>query len=175
MTEKEFIEHIKASHATITKLVNLYADDSEMRKDLYQEILLNAWRGCHLFRGQSSFNTWIYRVSINTIFTNKRKQRGAENPMNRSELKDFHAVSKNNSDESQHLRYAIKQLNESDRLIIQMHLDGYNNYEIAEMIGISDNHVAVKLHRIRHQLAKFLIPNKGKTSSSETKKTIQEL
>jgi RNA polymerase sigma-70 factor (ECF subfamily) len=158
VSEKEFIDNIKASQATINKLVNLYADDSELRKDLYQEILLNAWRGCHLFRGQSSFNTWIYRVSINTIFTHKRKERGAENPKTRAELKDFHSVASNHSDEAQHLRAAIKQLNESDRIIIQMHLDGYNNFEMADILGISDNHVAVKLHRIRHQLAKFLKP-----------------
>ena len=40
--------------------------------------------------------------------------------------------------------------------IISMHLDGYDNGEIADLMGISNNHVAVKLHRIKEQLSNFL-------------------
>jgi len=51
------------------------------------------------------------------------------------------------------LRQAIRSLAETDRAIISLHLDGYENGEIAAMIGITTNHVGVKLHRIKQQLA----------------------
>ena len=51
---------------------------------------------------------------------------------------------------------AIRQLPETDRAIISMHLDGYDNAEVAGMLGISNNHVAVKLHRIKQQLGNLL-------------------
>jgi DNA-directed RNA polymerase specialized sigma24 family protein len=54
------------------------------------------------------------------------------------------------------LRHAIRCLAETDRAIISMHLDGFENAEIASVIGISTNHIAVKLHRIKQQLAKLL-------------------
>jgi len=51
---------------------------------------------------------------------------------------------------------AIRQLCETDRAIISMNLDGYENAEVAEMLGISNNNVAVKLHRIKQQLVNLL-------------------
>ena len=54
------------------------------------------------------------------------------------------------------LHKAIRQLNETDRAVVSLHLDGYENTEIADMLGISGNHVAVKLHRSKQQLANLL-------------------
>ncbi len=54
------------------------------------------------------------------------------------------------------LRMAIRKLPETDRAIISMHLDGYENAEVAAMLGISNNHVAVKMHRIKQQLGSLL-------------------
>ena len=58
--------------------------------------------------------------------------------------------------EAQRLHLAIRQLAETDRAIISLHLDGYENGEIADISGISNNNVAVKLHRIKQQLANVL-------------------
>ena len=48
--------------------------------------------------------------------------------------------------------YLIKQLDEIDRTIITMHLDGYENLKIAEMLGITANHTNVKIHRLKNQI-----------------------
>jgi RNA polymerase sigma-70 factor, ECF subfamily len=49
---------------------------------------------------------------------------------------------------------AIRSLSEIDRMIITLHLDGYDNEEIAEISGLTKNNIAVKLHRIREALTK---------------------
>ncbi|MCU0333408.1 MAG: sigma-70 family RNA polymerase sigma factor, partial [Chitinophagaceae bacterium] len=73
-SEKEFLAQIAANQGIIYKLVGLYADSDEDRKDLYQEILLQAWRAYGSFRGEAKFSTWLYRVSLNTILTSQRKR-----------------------------------------------------------------------------------------------------
>lgn len=135
----------------------MYANDAEEKKDLYQEILLQAWKGIASFRGDARFSTWLYRICLNTIFTQKRKKHRI---VYRDTLEDIAPVVHHHSvqaDESARLQLAITRLSEVDRAIISMHLDGYNNGEIGEMMGISNNLVSVKLHRIKQQLVQVQI------------------
>ena len=156
MNETEFLNQVRANQAIIYKLVGLYANDGEEKKDLYQEVLLNAWKGWPSFRGDAKFSTWLYRICLNTIFTLKRKQHKIDY---KDSLESFAPAVENSGvkkEESQRLQQAIRILAETDRAIISMHLDGFENSEIAEILGISNNHVAVKLHRSKEQLAKYL-------------------
>ncbi|MBL0358075.1 MAG: hypothetical protein IPP72_14940 [Chitinophagaceae bacterium] len=73
MSQKEFLEQVRNNQGIIYKLVGLYAGDREEKKDLYQEILLQAWKAWPSFRGEAKFSTWLYRLSLNTIFTQRRK------------------------------------------------------------------------------------------------------
>jgi RNA polymerase sigma-70 factor (ECF subfamily) len=156
VNEKEFLEEVRINQGIIYKLVSLYAADTEEKKDLYQEILLHAWRSVGTFRHEAKFSTWLYRVSLNTILTQKRKANlidykdSIENfaeqlPAKPLVISGFDSV-----------KQIIRRLPETDRAIISMHLDGYENPEIAALIGISNNHVAVKLHRIKLQLKNYL-------------------
>lgn len=155
MSEKEFLERIQENQGIIYKLVSLYASDVEEKKDLYQEILLQAWKGYNGFRREAKFSSWLYRVSLNTILTQKRKTSRVDYKSSINEFADQIPADTVENDAAG-LRMAIRQLAETDRAIISMHLDGYDNGEIASVIGISNNHVAVKLHRIKQQLADFL-------------------
>jgi RNA polymerase sigma factor (sigma-70 family) len=157
LSEAQFLEQVRQNQGIIYKLVSLYANDAEEKKDLYQEILLQSWKGWPAFRQEAKFSTWLYRICLNTIFTQQRKKQ----PLTYKEsLEDIAPAIHNYSiqkEDSIRLQQAIRQLAETDRAIISMQLDGYENAEIAEMLGISNNHVAVKLHRIKQQLANLLI------------------
>jgi len=158
VTEQAFLEQIRANQGIIYKLVGLYAYDAEEKKDLYQEVLLQTWKSLDSFRGEAKFSTWLYRICLNTILTQKRKNSKIDF---KESLEDLPVSVKNISEEKQdtiRLQQAIRKLAETDRAIISMHLDGYDNPEIAEVMGISNNHVAVKLHRIKQQLANLLNP-----------------
>ncbi|MBL0307317.1 MAG: hypothetical protein IPQ25_15180 [Chitinophagaceae bacterium] len=69
MSEKEFLSQLKEHQNIIYKLVHLYANTEEVKKDLYQEILFQAWKTYPAFRGEAKFSTWLYRLCLNTIFT----------------------------------------------------------------------------------------------------------
>ena len=158
MSEADFLEQIRQNQGIIYKLVGLYASDSEDKKDLYQEVLLQSWKAWPSFRNEAKFSTWLYRICLNTLLTQKRKK----HPVEYKESLESISPSINNvsaqREETAWLQAAIRKLPETDRAIISLHLDGYDNREIAEMLGISNNHVAVKLHRIKQVLATFLKP-----------------
>lgn len=156
MSEKEFLEQVKLNEGIIFKLVSLYAGDAEEKKDLYQEVLLQAWKSSGSFRKEAKFSTWLYRVSLNTILTQKRKESIMEYKDSLESYSDTtpgetYIVSDFNS-----IKEVIRRLPEIDRAIISMHLDGYDNIEIGAVMGISSNHLAVKLHRIKQYLTSIL-------------------
>ena len=156
MSEKEFLQQVKQNKGIIYKLVGIYAADPEEKKDLYQEILLNTWKAWPSYRGEAKFSTWLYRICLNTIFAQKRKAMRVEYKESLNEFEPIADVSATANDDAPRLRQAIRSLKETDRAIVSLHLDGYDNGEIAGIMGISGNLVAVKLHRSKEQLAKLL-------------------
>lgn len=156
MSETQFLQQVQQHQGIIYKLVSLYALDAEDKKDMYQEVLLQAWKAWPTFRGEAKFSTWLYRICLNTLLTFTRKKSKVDY---RESLEEVSPVIENRTDEKdavRQLQKAIRGLAETDRAIISMHLDGYDNGEIAEITGISNNNVAVKLYRIKQQLANFL-------------------
>ncbi|MFT3681403.1 MAG: sigma-70 family RNA polymerase sigma factor [Ferruginibacter sp.] len=153
MTEKEFLEQVRENQGIIYKLVGLYATGAEEKKDLCQEVLLQCWKALPSFRGEAKFSTWLYRICLNTILTQKRKISFIDY---RESLEDIAPGLVNSNDENKSLEWALRQLAETDRAIISMHLDGYDNTEIAAVIGIAASHIAVKLHRIKKHLTTLL-------------------
>jgi len=156
LSEALFLEQVRQNQGIIYKLVGLYANDTEEKKDLYQEILLQAWKGWPSYRQEAKFGTWLYRICLNTILTQKRKPRRVEYKDSLESLSPAVQNSVVQQEDAVRLRMAIRQLLETDRAIISMNIDGYENAEIAAMLGISGNHVAVKLHRIKQQLGNLL-------------------
>lgn len=155
MTEKSYLQKIEEHKGIILKVVNLYADDLEDRKDLYQEIVYQSWSAYARFQGNSKFSTWLYRISLNVALThlNKRKKRSE---IEETKSAEPYFVPHELSERADFLYRAIKQLAEVDRSIMMLHLDGFENTEISEITGLSRSNTNVKLHRIKQQLSKIL-------------------
>jgi RNA polymerase sigma-70 factor (ECF subfamily) len=119
---------------------------------------LQAWRSFERFNGLSKFSTWLYRVGLNTVLTFKRRAVLVKPADNLEQVGGVHEPH-SRTDESEALFQAIRGLTEIDRMLITLHLDGYENEEIAEISGLTKNNVAVKLHRIRESLTKKLKGN----------------
>lgn len=159
MEAPEFLFEIEQNKGIMLKIISLYADDQEDRSDMYQEIVYQAWSSISRFRGESKFSTWLYKISLNVAMSFLRKQRKFQT-IEHPELTRLSVAQPEVSERSEELYSAIKLLSEVDKSIIILHLDSYENIEIAEITGISLNHVAVKLHRIKLQLIKTLNANK---------------
>ena len=153
--EKEFTEQIDQNRGIIYKVIRLYIHHEDDEKDLFQEILFQAWKSYPRFLRQSKFSTWLYRIALNTVLTFKRRIKLVEP---HDDLNRLNVISTdgNRKDESEALYTAIRMLNEIDRMIVTLHLDGYENEEIAGIIGLTKNNTAVKLHRIKETLTRKL-------------------
>jgi RNA polymerase sigma-70 factor (ECF subfamily) len=156
--EKEFTQLMEQNRGIIYKVIRLYVNHPEDEQDLFQEIHLQAWRSFERFNGLSKFSTWLYRVGLNTVLTFKRRAVLVKPADNLEQVGGVHEPH-SRTDESEALFQAIRGLTEIDRMLITLHLDGYENEEIAEISGLTKNNVAVKLHRIRESLTKKLKGN----------------
>ena len=153
VSEKDFLTNLKEHQNIIYKLVHLYATSKEDKKDLYQEIVLQAWKTFPSFRGDARFSTWLYRLCLNTIFSLQRKT----SRMHYTDTASYEdQLTTSNSDEKERLYKAIRTLAETERAIVSMHLDGYDNREVGEALGITANAVGVKLHRAKQKLNTLL-------------------
>ena len=153
--EKEFVQLVQQNAGIIHKVIHLYVDHPEDRRDLYQEVLLQAWKSYAGFKGEAAFSTWLYRISLNTVLTFRRRQRVPISELP-SQLDLASEPARHNPEDSELWWLAIKQLNEIDRVIITLHLDGYDNEEIAEVIGLNKNNTTVRLHRAKQSVVQRL-------------------
>ncbi len=150
-----FVEKVQQHAGIIHKIISLYVDSAEDRKDLHQEVLLQAWKAYPRFRGDSQFSTWLYKITLNTTLTFRRKTDRRGKTLDYQET-DAIYDNRTANDNRAWLLYAIKKLPEIDRMIITLHLEGYGNPEIAEITGTSTNNLNVKLHRIKKKLTQTL-------------------
>ena len=142
------IDIIENDFGQILSRSSLYESEAwgkEDQKDLYQEVLLQGWRSFQNFKGQSTFSTWLYKVALNTVLTFNKKNKRQE------EIKQSVPTETVSAPSEHHeiLYHVIRSLEEIDRMLITLHLDGYKNKEIAEITGMTTNHINVKLHRIK--------------------------
>ena len=156
--EKEFIELVNNNRALIFKVCNLYCEEPESRKDLFQEVVLQLWKSFPGFRKESSGSTWIYRVALNTAITNFRKESkkpgGISITLSEMEIPDMPARDEKENTASLHL--AISKLNEIEKAIILLYLDEKSYDEISEIIGITNSNVGARINRIKTKLGKLI-------------------
>lgn len=135
--------------------------DRDMAHDLAQDVFINIWNALPGYRAEASYKTWIYRITVNTCLLQRRKDK---NNMKALLEIAFHTIETDTTHvhENENVLYrAIGQLDEVDRLIIMMVLEEIAYEEIAHIMGITENNLRVKIHRIKMKL-KTLIENERK-------------
>ncbi len=155
MTEKEFEKMVREHKGTIYTVCYMFSQDNEEVADLFQEILINLWRGSGTFRGESSINSWIWRVSLNTCISSDRKKRRMPKREPLSMSFNLFEESDDASRQGQMLKKRISQLGPFDRAIILLWLENLSYEEIGQIVGISASNVSVRLVRIKEQLKKM--------------------
>jgi RNA polymerase sigma-70 factor (ECF subfamily) len=128
-----------------------YTNDPDQAKDLVQETFIGVWKGLPGFRNQSHISTWIFRIATNhclrAIEVAKRMP-SAELPFNLAETWE------DSKEEKLIFLYrCIAELDEPDRIIISLELEGLPQAEIALVVGLSSGNIRVKIHRIKEKLS----------------------
>ena len=152
-SEKEFARMVREQKTTIYTVCYMFSKDNDEVNDLFQEILVNLWKGFDSFQGRSDIRTWVYRVALNTCITIDRKQKRRREKEARVKM-DINLDEDNDADTRQvkKLYERINRLGVFDRAIVLLWLEGLPYDEIGQIVGISSKNVSVKLVRIREEL-----------------------
>ncbi len=157
--EQIFANLIEENKDRIFRICCYYLAGEEDRKDLYQETLLNIWRGFKSFKGEASFSTWAFRITVNTAlaFIGKKKK------FQQKTMKYAQVVEQNQSKSTINSREAIDMLHERisrlpllDMIIISLVLEETTSKEIAEITGLTESNVRVRIHRAKEKLKEMM-------------------
>ena len=153
--ENDLVEILNNYQGLIYKVCNLYCQDREDRKDLFQEIVFQVWKSLGSFQHKSSISTWMYRIALNTAITHFRKEKRTFN--HHFSLNNIEIPELNDSEEKEEqfmsLFAAIHDLDKIDKSIILLYLEEKTYAEISEITGLSKSNVGVKLNRIKAKLS----------------------
>lgn len=166
MTDKEineqFIDIFETNIGIILKISRAYAKTSQDREDLINDIALELWKAFPRFKGDSKLSTWIYRVALNTSMNYKRKRKN--DLIFFSDIKQTESVEwlieQEDNFKTEILYQCIDDLNEINKAIIILYLDGNSHDEIFEITGISKTNVGTRISRIKKQIKKIVITKK---------------
>jgi RNA polymerase sigma-70 factor, ECF subfamily len=160
--EKQYLELLKENSNRIYRICCRYMNDGDICKDAYQEVLINVWNNLERFRGDAKISTWIYRITVNTcltfIKTTKKRNEKVEvvSSMEHLAIPDPGTPDQQIEDEEKlsFFNLFIQQLCLPDRTLVSLYLEELSTREIAEVTGLSEANVRVRIHRIKEQIKK---------------------
>jgi RNA polymerase sigma-70 factor, ECF subfamily len=147
----------------VLKVARAYTFTTEDCQDLAQEILLQVWRSLPQFQGRASPSTWFYRVALNTALGWHRKEHrrlARQQPI--LEASDLSVAGLDGAQQVvqrevvERLYTAIRQLPKTDAALVLLYLDDLSYHQMAEVLGISESNVGVKLNRAKKALGELM-------------------
>ena len=153
MTEREFEKMVREHKSTIYTVCYMFSSDKDEVADLFQETLINLWKGVNAFRGDADINSWIWKVSLNTCISHDRKRKIRTEPLSLNI--DLFEDTDEGTRQAGLLRQRISKLGPFDRAIVLLWLENLSYEEIGLIVGISAKNVSVRLVRIKEQLKKM--------------------
>ena len=155
MTEKDQLDilegWLKLHKGLLFKIVRAYTITDH--DDLFQEIIIQVWRSIPSFRHKSSVTTWLYRIALNTAirWTKKEKKYAGAETLDNVQ----HLLRENSTQIDERLSWLydeIYKLDEIDRSVTLLLLEGFSYKQMSAILGISESNVGVKINRIKKQL-----------------------
>ncbi|CUS48781.1 MAG: ECF subfamily RNA polymerase sigma-70 factor [Idiomarinaceae bacterium HL-53] len=159
--ERLFDRVIQDNKGRLYRICYAYLNDKREVADLYQEILMRIWMSLNQFRQESSVSTYVYRVAVNTAIKFATKVAKEPKMLDDSALVELPASSETPKYEQKEQRLTqmhtcIQQLNDTDRILISLVLEGLSYEEIADILAMNINLVGVKINRVKKRITKLM-------------------
>ncbi len=158
MDEQEFTRLVREQKETIYTVCYMFSDSPDEVSDLFQETLVNLWRGFRKFRAESSIRTYVWRIALNTCINadaKKKRRQKHETPYDMRQLEPaLFESDRAQTKQARMLHGRIKRLGFFDRAIVLLWLEDLSYEEIGAIVGISARNVGVRLFRIKEELKK---------------------
>lgn len=156
MENKEWFEKMVAENKdSIYMVCYMFSKDNDEVADLFQEALVNLWKGSKDQVPEGNLGGWIYRVTLNTCISQDRKKCSRATVPLTMDVDLFDASESEGSKSANLLHARISKLQPFDRAIVLLWLEDLSYEEIGQILGISTKNVSVRLFRIKEQLKKM--------------------
>ena len=151
-----FLKMLDAQQPVINSLCAVYYQSAQDRQDAKQDIILQLWKAWPGFRQEAKVSTWVYRVALNTLLNKKRKEATRPSGNSVSDLPEHLLISGAQADDHvQLLKQLIYLLDDLDKALLVLHLEGYQHKEIGQILDTSATNVSTRLNRIKLKLKKY--------------------
>ncbi|MDH6306501.1 RNA polymerase sigma-70 factor (ECF subfamily) [Parabacteroides sp. PF5-5] len=147
--ENEFIALIEQNNGVIYRVATFYTDEDNPVGDLYQDIIINLWKGYPSFRNECKLSTWIYRVALNTCLAIYRRKK---RKLSFVEMNWDIPIPDEDNEIINELYVLINRLQRVERALVLLYLEDKSYKEISDITGLSVTNVATKLSRIKEKL-----------------------
>lgn len=150
--QRRFIEWAEAYDHLLWKVARSFAAGAD-QDDLHQELLLALWQAIPAFRGDAKGSTFVYRVAYNYALTQVRKRRLTEVALDQSSETANPEGNRDKEAQLELMYRCIRALPAVDRTLVLLYLDEVSYREMAEILGLTESNVGVRLNRVKKQLA----------------------
>lgn len=158
----EFLKLLNEYQPLLRRVARLYCPDADDRQDLYQEIVLQLWQAWPRYeaRPETKVSTWLYRVALNVAISDLRRRTRAPMParFGAAATPDLPAPPPDgpDADDLAQLYRAIERLSQVEKAFVLLYLEERTYEEMADILGITQNNVRVKMHRVQDKLRQLL-------------------
>jgi RNA polymerase sigma factor (sigma-70 family) len=155
--ENTFLRALEQNQQKLLRVCSVYAENADDKKDLFQEAVINIWQAMPSFENKSSLSTWMFRITLNVCLRLQYKEAKKRTRFLKMDSITFEKIRIEETGNADHerlteLRNCIKKLNDADRAVITLYLEELPYKEISEVTGLTENHVAVMVKRIKEKL-----------------------
>jgi len=154
VAEKNYTLLFESHYPKVLRLCKGYFNgDEDQAADAAQEVFIKVWEHLERFKNQSSISTWIFRIAVNTCLMHLRKKKNSRlitTDQFPNLANETYATEK--EEQLQKMYTCIQKLDETGKMIILMVLEDLPYEEIAQVVGISEETLRVRIHRIKKSL-----------------------
>lgn len=152
--ENDFIKAIQENSGIISSICRSYFPEQDDFKDARQDVILQLWRSFPTFRKESKISTWIYKVALNTILYKSKKERNhnLSEPISQKHMDQIASGADFKEDVILEFSWLISRLDDIDKAIVILSVEGYANKEIALMLNLTATNVSTRLNRLKQKI-----------------------
>lgn len=155
--EERYNRILREHGPALRRAAAVYEADPARREDLFQDVCLALWQALPRFRGDCSERTFAFRIAHNRGLSHGWRARGtsAAGLEEAEEIADQRRDPESElceRDRRERLREAVRRLPPVAREVVALSLEGLSHREIGEVLGLTENNVAVRLTRARKLL-----------------------
>ena len=150
--QERFLALLDQHRKIVHKVASSYGRTAADRDDLAQEIITQLWRAFPRYDERFRFSTWMYRIALNVAISAYRSDAVRARHLVPADDAMLQVAAEAPDERLRELYARIQTLNEMDRALVILYLDGHRHDEIAEVLGISESNVGTRLNRIKSRL-----------------------